>query len=95
MHNYYLNSNIASTSTDTPSGKLFVLTAALVCIPESPKTDTIKSDAPFITLGCSMKSSVELTKPVNFMHDLIFDRSPSQAFLTCEIIFNPHLFAAS
>ena len=47
----YFNSNIASTSTETPNGKLFVLTAALVCIPASPKTEAIRSDAPFNTLG--------------------------------------------
>ena len=62
---------MASTSTETPSGKLFVLTAALVCIPASPNIDAIKSDAPLITFGCSMKSSVELTKPVSFIQDLI------------------------
>ena len=54
----YFNSKIASTSTDTPSGKLFVLTAALVCIPASPKTEAIKSEAPLITFGCSVKSFV-------------------------------------
>ena len=42
---------MASTSTETPNGKLFVLTAALVCIPLSPNIEAIKSDAPFITLG--------------------------------------------
>ena len=39
--------------------------------------------------------SVELTKPVSFIHDLILDRSPSQAFLTWETILSPHLLAAS
>ena len=47
----YFSSNIASTSTETPKGKLFVLTAALVCIPASSKTEAIRSDAPFNTLG--------------------------------------------
>ena len=69
----YFNSKIASTSTETPNGKLFVLTAALVCIPAFPKTEAIRSDAPFNTLGWSINSSVELTNPVNFTHDLIFD----------------------
>ena len=32
-------------------------------------------------LECSVKFSVELTKPVNFMQDLIFDKSSPQAFL--------------
>ena len=76
-------------------GKLLVLTAALVCIPASPKIETIKSDAPLITLGWSIKSSVEFTNPVNFTHDLILDKSLLQAFFTCEIILKPHLFAAS
>ena len=75
------NSNIASTSTDTPRGKLLVLTAALVCIPASPNTEAIKLDAPLITFGWSVKSSVELTKPVNFTHDFILERSPLQATL--------------
>ena len=50
-----------------------MLTAALVCIPASPKIDAIKSEAPLITFGCSVKSSVELTNPVSFTQDLIFD----------------------
>ena len=56
-----------------------MLTAALVCIPASPNIAAIKSEAPLITFGCSVKSSVELTKPVNFIHDLILDRSPLHA----------------
>ena len=72
-----------------------MLTAALVCIPASPKIEAIKSEAPLITFGCSVKSSVELTNPVSFTQDLTFERSPSQAFLTCDTILNPHLLAAS
>ena len=53
-----------------------------MCIPASPKTETIKSEAPFITLGCSIKSSVELTNPVSFIQDFTFERSLPQAFLT-------------
>ncbi len=71
-----------------------VLTAALVCMPAFPNIEAIKSDAPLITLGCSVKSSVELTNPVNFIHDLIFDKSSSQAFFTWATIPNAHLFAA-
>ena len=56
-----------------------MLTAALVCIPASPNIEATKSEAPFITFGCSMKSSVELTNPVNLTHDFILDKSPSQA----------------
>ena len=71
-----------------------MLTAALVCIPAAPKIEAIISEAPLITLGCSVKLSVELTKPVNFIQDLTFDKSLSQAFLTCETILNAHLLAA-
>ncbi len=71
-----------------------MLTAARVCIPISPKIEAIKSDAPFITLGCSINSSVEFTKPVSLMHDLILERSSSQAYFACATIFNAHLFAA-
>ena len=66
-----------------------------MCMPASPNTETIKSDAPLITFGCSIKFSVELTKPVNFMHDLTLDKSLSQAFFIFYIIFRPHLLAAS
>ena len=66
-----------------------------MCIPESPKTKTIKSEAPFITLGCSIKSSVELTNPVSFTQDLTFERSLPQAFLTWDIMFRPQRLAAS
>ena len=55
----------------------------------------IKSEAPLITFGCSVKSSVELTKPVNFIHDLILERSPSHATFAWATILNPHLLAAS
>ena len=72
-----------------------MLTAALVCIPASPKTEAIKSDAPLITFGCSVKLFVELTKPVNFVHDFILERSPPHATFTWAIILNPHLLAAS
>ena len=47
----------------------------------SPNIEKIMSDAPFITLGCSVKSSSELTNPVNLIHDFIFDKFPLQAFL--------------
>ena len=41
----YFSSKIASTSTETPNGKLFVLTAALVCIPDSPNTDDMRDSS--------------------------------------------------
>ena len=59
-----------------------MLTAALVCMPASPKIEAIKSEAPLITFGCSVKSSVELTNPVNLIQDFTFERSSSHAFLT-------------
>mgnify|MGYP006952568141 CR=1 FL=1 len=58
---FYFNSKIASISTDTPSGKEFTLTAALVCFPWSPNTSLINSEAPLITLGWSIKLSDEFT----------------------------------
>ena len=42
---------IASTSTAAPRGKEFTLTAALVCIPFSPKTAEMSSEAPLTTFG--------------------------------------------
>ena len=48
-------------------------------MPASPNIDDIKSDAPLITFGCSIKSFVEFTNPVNLIHDFILDKSPSQA----------------
>ena len=71
-----------------------MLTAALVCVPASPKIDAIKSEAPLITFGCSMKSSVEFTNPVSLIHDFILERSPPHASLTCDTILRPHLLAA-
>ena len=63
-------------------------------MPESPNTAAIKSDAPLIIFGCSVNSSVEFTKPVNFTQDLTFDKSLSHAFLTWAIMLNAHLLAA-
>ena len=44
-----------------------VPTANLECFPLSPKTSTIKSDAPLIISGCCVNSSMQLTKPPNFI----------------------------
>ena len=65
-----------------------------MCIPKSPNILTIVSEAPFITLGCSIKSSDELTKPVNLIQDLTFVRSLLHAFLTWAVILSAHLIAA-
>ena len=86
---------MASTSTDTPRGKLLTLTAALVCIPASPNTFAIVSDAPLITLGWSVKISVEFTYPVNLIQDLIFDKSPFVAFFDWETILFRKFFLNS
>ena len=90
----YFNSKIASTSTATPNGRLFELTAALACMPILPKILTIVSEAPLITFGCSVKSSTEFTNPVNFMHDLILSKSLLRNFLAWETILKAHLAAA-
>ena len=45
----------------SPKGREFTLTAALVCFPVFSNTEEIKSEAPLITRGCLIKSSVELT----------------------------------
>ena len=71
-----------------------MLTAALVCIPSSPKIKAIRSDAPFITFGWSVNSSVEFTNPVNLIHDFILFKSPLHALLACDTILKAHLSAA-
>ena len=68
--------------------------AALVCFQASPKIEDIISEAPLITLGCSVKSFVEFTNPVNLIHDFIFDKSSPQAFFAWAIILSAHLTAA-
>ena len=47
--------------------------------PRSPKTSTIRSEAPLMTFGWSVKSGAELTKPVSFTTRRSRSRSPSQA----------------
>jgi hypothetical protein len=42
-----------------------------------------KSEAPLTTLGCSVKSGAELTKPVSFTTRTSRSRSPPQAARTC------------
>ena len=50
-------------------------------MPESPKTEAIRSEAPLMTLGCSIKLSVELTNPVSLIQDFILFKSSEHAFL--------------
>ena len=49
-----MHTRAAVSTNSLPRGKLLVLTAARVCIPASPKTEAIKSEAPLITFGCSV-----------------------------------------
>ena len=86
---------MASISTDTPNGREFTLIAALACLPFSPKTALINSEAPFIILGWSINSSDEFTNPVNFIQFDIFSKSPLHAFFAWAIIFTAQSLAAS
>ena len=62
-------------------GLSIVAQAKKACNEDLSKIKAIKSEAPLITLGCSVKSSVELTNPVSLIQDLIFERSSLHAFL--------------
>src|SRR4051812_39008580 len=57
----HFTSNTNSTSTDAPSGSVFTPTAALTCLPASPKSWIRKSLAPLATCGCCVKSESEFT----------------------------------
>ena len=65
-----------------------------MCFPLSPKTADKVSEAGFITFGCSVKSSVELTNPVILIQFLILFKSPPVAFFACANIFITHNFEA-
>ena len=65
-----------------------------MCFPLLPKTADKVSDAGFITLGWSLKSSVELTNPVILIQFLILFKSPPAAFFACANIFITHNFEA-
>ena len=71
-----------------------MLTAALACLPLSPKSVDKVSEAGFITFGWSLKSSVELTKPVILIQFLTLSISPLRAFLTWANIFITQSFEA-
>ena len=47
--------------------------------PASPKISTSRSEAPLTTLGCSVKSGVQLTKPVSLTTRFRRLKSPPQA----------------
>src|SRR3546814_1134870 len=85
----------ASTSTATPAGRPAAETAARECLPLSPNTSTMRSEAPFTTFGWSVKSPVELTKPVSFTTRCPRSRSPPQAALTCAPMLMAQSLAAA
>src|SRR5262245_51061513 len=58
-----LTSNSPSTSTAESSGSTGTPTVVRAWRPLSPKAATIRSDAPFITLGPSRNVGIELMKP--------------------------------
>src|SRR5579863_9412745 len=72
-------SNTPSTSTATPRGRDPAPVAARLCLPASPSTATIRSEAPLPTSGCWVKSGVALTNTPNRTQRLTRSRSPPQA----------------
>src|SRR6266566_3002047 len=55
-------------------------TADRACLPRSPRISISRSDAPFITAGCSSKPGAELTMPSTLTIRVILSRSPISAF---------------
>jgi hypothetical protein len=74
------SSATSSISTGAPAGSELTPTAARACRPASPNTATSRSEAPFTTFGCAVKSSVQLTKPPTRTMRFTFARSPTSAF---------------
>src|SRR6266568_3206800 len=74
-------SNSPSTSTAASSGSDATPTVVRACRPLSPNTSTIRSEAPFMTLGPSRNVGSELMKPPSRTTRTILSRSPS-AILT-------------
>ena len=70
-------SNAASTSTAASSGSAATPTVVRAWRPLSPNAATIRSEAPFITLGPSAKPGAELMKPPSRTTRAILSRSPS------------------
>src|SRR6266516_1092652 len=62
-----LTTATAAISTVTESGNAFAPSAARVCLPASPSTSTISSEAPFKTFGWSPNPSAESTKPITWL----------------------------
>lgn len=90
----YLISKTASISTATPSGSDGAPTAKRACFPASPSTATIRSEAPFTTAGCWVKSEVQLTNAPSLTQRTTWLQSPSIAALTCPRILSAQACAA-
>src|SRR6516162_5958688 len=71
-----------STSTAASAGRAATPTVDRACLPLSPNTWTIRSDAPFMTFGPSPKPAAELMKPPSRITRTTLSRSPMAA-LTC------------
>src|SRR5262245_57284668 len=82
-----------SPSTAASAGNTATPTVVRACRPLSPNTETIRSEAPFITLGPSTKAGSELMKPPSRTTCLILSRSPSAA-LACASTLIPQARAA-
>src|ERR1051326_2181861 len=74
-------SNEPSTSTAALSGSAATPTVVRACRPLSPNARTIRSEAPFITLGPSGKPAAELMKPPSRTTRITLSRSPSAALI--------------
>src|SRR5207244_4223682 len=72
-------SNRPSTSTAASTGSAATPTVVRACLPLSAKTSTMRSEAPFITLGPSRKLGAELMKPPSRTTRTTLSRSPSAA----------------
>src|SRR5262249_25827044 len=76
----HFTSNMPSTSTAASSGSTATPTVVRACRPLSPNSDTIRSEAPFMTFGPSTNFGSELMKPPRRTTRVTFSRSPSAAF---------------
>ena len=83
---------MASISTENPSGREFTPTAARAWTPFSPNTFFIRSEQPFMTKGCWVKSIVQLTNPVSFTNCVTLFKSPISFFRAANIA-RPHFCA--
>ena len=70
-----------STSTAASAGSEATPTVVRAWRPLSPKAATIRSEAPFSTLGPSRKSGAELMKPPSRTTRTTLSRSPSAALI--------------